>query len=61
MPAFRAALPGGDQLGVFPGLNLLHSFFSCIKNIFSVLKGHTCSCHVIALFITFNIKERLYW
>jgi len=60
VPAFRVALPEHDQLGVLLGLNLLYSFFSCINNMFSVLIGHTYSCHAIALFISFNFKERLF-
>ena len=57
MPAFRAALPGRDQLGVFLGLNLLHSFFSCIKNMFSVLIGHTYSCQSTAFLLLLISKN----
>ena len=58
MPSFWTDLLRGDQLGFFSGLNLLFSFFSCINYMFSVLIGHTYSCHTIALFISFNFKER---
>lgn len=60
MPAFRAALPGRDQLGDVSWIKSFTFVFLCIKNMFSVLIGHTYSCHAIALFITFNFKERLY-
>jgi hypothetical protein len=56
--SFWTDLPGGDQLGFFLGLILLFSFFSCIKNMCSVLIGHTYPCHAIALLISFNLISK---